>query len=145
MGLNIQMTVDCRDPHVQADWWAETLGWSVEPTEESFVRDMIAQGHATDADTREYNGKLVWRLGTAICPTEQLGRKPRQRILFQEVPEPKTVKNRVHWDMNLEGGDRDELRAALESRGATFLYEESQGPFHWYTMRDPEGNEFCFG
>jgi hypothetical protein len=145
MGHNIQICVDSHDPHVQADWWAETLGWSVEPSDEAFIRDMVAQGHATEAQTREYRGTLVWREGAAICPTEQVGKKPRQRILFQEVPEPKTVKNRVHWDLNLDGQDKDEVRAALEARGATFLHEGSQGPFAWYTMRDPEGNEFCFG
>lgn len=145
MGHTLQIVVDAKDPHAQADWWAETLGWSVEPTDEAFVRRMVAEGHASASDTTEHHGRLVWRKGAAICPTEQLGLTPRQRVLFQAVPEPKTVKNRVHWDLNLEGGDKDGLRAALESRGATFLYQASEGPFAWYTMADPEGNEFCFG
>lgn len=147
MGMHIQITADSNDPHVLAGWWAETLGWSVEPTDAAFIRRMIDEGHASDADTRVFNGALVWKDGAAICPTGQLGSTPRQRIVFQLVPEPKTVKNRVHWDMNLTeaDADKDALRTALEGRGARFLYQASQGPFTWYTMADPEGNEFCLG
>lgn len=147
MGLNIQIAVDCADPHTLADWWAETLDWSVEPSDPAFIRSMIAQGYATEAETKEHNGSLVWRAGAAICPTEQIGVVPRLRMLFQEVPEPKAGKNRIHWDITLgpEDGDKDTMRASLEARGATFLYEASQGPHSWFTMTDPEGNEFCFG
>ena len=35
------------------------------------------------------------------------------------------------------------VRARLEARGAKFLYDAQQGPYSWYTMADPEGNEFC--
>jgi hypothetical protein len=145
MELHIQMVVDSRDPHTQADWWAETLGWSVEPSDESFIKDMVARGHAAESDTKRHRGVLVWKTGAAICPTDQIGLKPRQRILFQEVPEPKTVKNRVHWDLHVQDAnlDQDEIRAALEARGARFLYSASEGPFSWHTMADPEGNEFC--
>ena len=143
MAYRIQVAVDCRDPHAQADWWAETLGWTVEPTDESFIRSMIAAGYATDADTKIHRGQLVWVDGAAICPPDDVGRKGRQRILFQPVPEPKTVKDRIHLDINLDGDDKDEVRARLESRGAEFLWEAQQGPHSWYTMADPEGNEFC--
>lgn len=145
MTYNIQVTVDCIDPHNQADWWAETLGWTVEPSDEAFIRSMIGQGYATEADTMMHNNHLVWKDGAAICPTDQAGMKPRQRILFQPVPESKTVKNRIHLDINLDGDDKDALRAGLEQRGATFLYQANQGPHVWYTMKDPEGNEFCIG
>ena len=67
---------------------------------------------------------------------------PRQRMVFQRVPEPKTVKNRMHLDLH-PGTDKDELREQLVARGASFLYPGNQGPFTWYTMADPEGNEFC--
>lgn len=145
MSHNIQITVDCTDPHTQADWWAETLEWTVEPSDEAFIRSMIGQGYATEADTMIHGGHLVWKDGAAICPTEQVGMKPRQRILFQPVPEPKTVKDRIHLDINLAGEDKDALRSTLEQRGATFLYQANQGPHVWYTLSDPEGNEFCIG
>ncbi|WP_426996814.1 VOC family protein [Pseudarthrobacter sp. N5] len=144
MALNIQIAVDCKDPHMLADWWAETLDWAVEPQDEGFIRSMIDQGFATAAETHQHNGKLVWRDGAAIRPPEEIrAKKPRRRLLFQTAPEGKTVKNRVHWDVKLDGRDKDEVREALEARGATFLWTASQGPHSWHTMADPEGNEFC--
>ncbi|WP_346927223.1 VOC family protein [uncultured Arthrobacter sp.] len=144
MTLNIQIAVDCRNPHELADWWAETLEWAVEPQDETFIRSMIAQGFATEAETKLHRGKLVWGAGAAIRPPEELdARPPARRILFQSVPEEKTIKNRIHWDVNLAGADKDQARAALEARGATFLWTASQGPHSWHTMADPEGNEFC--
>ena len=144
MGLNIQIAIDCKHPHDLADWWAETLDWSVEPQDEGFIRSMISQGFATEDQTMTHNGKLVWRDGAAIRPTEELdANAPERRLLFQTVPEEKTLKNRVHWDVRLDGRDKDEVRAELEARGATFLWTASQGPHEWHTMADPEGNEFC--
>jgi hypothetical protein len=144
MTLNIQMTVDCFKPHELADWWAETLAWAVEPQDEAFIRSMIEQGYATQAETQLHRGKLVWRDGAAIRPPDELEAKsPGRRVLFQTASEEKTGKNRVHWDVKLDGRDKDEVRAALEARGATFLWTARQGPHEWHTMADPEGNEFC--
>jgi hypothetical protein len=144
MGLNIQIVIDCRDPHHLADWWAESLEWAVEPQDEGFIRSMIEQGFATENQTTVHNGKLVWREGCAIRPPEELEAKaPARRLLFQTAHEGKTVKNRVHWDVDLAGRDKDEVRRELEARGATFLWSASQGPHSWHTMADPEGNEFC--
>jgi hypothetical protein len=144
MGLNIQIAVDCKNPHDLADWWAETLDWAVEPQDEAFIRSMIEKGYATEAETITHHGKLVWKDGAAIRPKEELDAKaPARRLLFQTVPEQKTLKNRVHWDVRLDGRDKDEVRAELEARGATFLWTASQGPHEWHTMADPEGNEFC--
>ena len=144
MTLNIQIAVDCINTHELADWWAETLEWAVEPQDEGFIRSMIEQGFAAEAETRSHRGKLVWRAGAAIRPPEELDAEaPARRVLFQTTPEQKTVKNRVHWDVRLAGADKDEVRAALEARGATFLWTARQGPHEWHTMADPEGNEFC--
>ncbi|WP_459385541.1 VOC family protein [Arthrobacter humicola] len=144
MTLKIQIVVDCKNPHELADWWAETLEWAVEPQDEAFIHSMIEQGFATEAETTTHRGKLVWREGAAIRPPEELDAKaPAHRVLFQIVPEEKTVKNRVHWDVRLAGRDKDAVRAALEARGATFLWSANQGPHSWHTMADPEGNEFC--
>jgi predicted enzyme related to lactoylglutathione lyase len=64
-------------------------------------------------------------------------------VLFQRVPEPKTVKNRVHLDVRV-GRDRvDEEVARLTARGATVLHHGQQGPYSWVTIADPEGNELC--
>lgn len=142
MPHTIQITVDCHDPHTLADWWAETLQWEVEPQDEAFIRSMINQGHATDADTMMHNGSLVWSTGAAIRPPEVVAGQPR--LLFQQVPEDKTAKNRMHVDIRPEeGSDVETLRNQLIERGATVLWEGQQGPHTWVTMADPEGNEFC--
>jgi hypothetical protein len=73
---------------------------------------------------------------------------------FQRVPEEKTVKNRVHLDLNVGGGreaglgenrrrvDAEVVR--LEAEGATVIKPggEERGEY-WVVMQDPEGNEFC--
>ncbi|MEI7547604.1 MAG: VOC family protein [Actinomycetota bacterium] len=143
MAHRFQLVIDAHDPHVLAEWWAETMEWHVEPQDEAFIRSMIEQGHATEADTRVYRGVLVWRTGAAIHPPVA-DTPDRPRWLFQEVPEAKAVKNRVHVDLRTDPGtDLDALRAALIARGATVLHEGRQGPHTWVTMADPEGNEFC--
>ncbi|WP_324643011.1 VOC family protein [Pseudarthrobacter sp. LT1] len=144
MGLNIQIVVDSARPHELADWWAETLQWAVEPQDAGFIRSMIEQGYATENQSMTHRGNLVWKDGAAIRPPEEIGSPdPERRILFQTAPEGKTVKNRVHWDVRLDGRDKDEVRRELEARGASFLWSARQGPHSWHTMADPEGNEFC--
>jgi hypothetical protein len=143
MGFRFQLVIDCDDPHVLAEWWAATMGWQVEPQDEAFIRSMIEQGHATEADTRVYGGALVWREGAAIHPIADAA-PDRPRWLFQEVPEPKLVKNRLHIDIRPgPDADVDAIRASLVARGATVLHEGRQGPHTWVTMADPAGNEFC--
>jgi Glyoxalase-like domain len=145
MIYDFQIAIDCQHPHELADWWAETLGWQVEPQDENFIKEMIAQGHASDAETIIHNGALVWREGAAIRhPDDLAGGGTRPRVLFQAVPEHKTVKNRLHLDLRPEAADRDARIAELTARGATVLHTGAQGPHHtWVTMTDPEGNEFC--
>ena len=144
MGLNIQIVIDSARPHELADWWAETLQWAVEPQDAGFIRSMVDQGFATEDQTMTHRGTLVWKDGAAIRPPEEIEAKaPARRMLFQSVPEGKTVKNRVHWDVRLDGRDKDEVRRELEARGASFLWSARQGPQSWHTMADPEGNEFC--
>ena len=141
MAYEFQVTVDSGDPHGLADWWAETLGWQVEPQDEAFIRRMISAGHAADSDTKLHNGALVWKEGAAIRHPEGTERAPR--VLFQLVPEAKTVKNRVHLDVRIGAVDVDRTVADLTARGAKFLHTGQQGPHSWVTLADPEGNEFC--
>lgn len=142
MDQRIQMVLDCGNPHAQAAWWAQTLDWVVEPSDAQFIRTMIAEGYASASDAIEFDGELVWKSGAGICPADQLGKTPRQRMLLQAVPEPKTVKNRMHLDVHT-GRDLETVRDELLARGAVFLHAGAQGPHAWFTMADPEGNEFC--
>jgi hypothetical protein len=63
---------------------------------------------------------------------------PWEYWVFQAVPEPKAVKNRVHWDVDLDGDDPADLIRA----GATVVREPG-GDIFWWVLADPEGNEFC--
>jgi len=144
MGYSVQIVVDCARPHVLAEWWAETLGWVVEAQDADFIRSMIAQGYASDDDTTTHRGALVWKDGAAIRPDITPEGKGGPRILFQRVPEPKTVKNRVHLDLRTDPAKTVESEVArLVEAGAKRLHEGRQGPHSWTTMADPEGNEFC--
>lgn len=153
MAYEFQLVIDSQRPHEIADWWAETLGWAVEPQDDAFIKRMIAEGHATEDDTIIHDGELRWREGVALRHPDELGRAggaqeqhgggTRPRVLFQFVPEPKSVKNRLHLDLRIGGGDTGALVAELVARGATVLHTGAQGPHTWTTMADPEGNEFC--
>jgi predicted enzyme related to lactoylglutathione lyase len=64
---------------------------------------------------------------------------PGSRISFHRVPEGKTVKNRMHFDLITTDFDAEVGR--LTGLGATKLNEINAGR-HWATLADPEGNEF---
>ncbi|MEU4554423.1 VOC family protein [Micromonospora violae] len=64
---------------------------------------------------------------------------PWERWLFDGVREPKTVKNRLHWDVELT----DPEPMALIAAGATLLREPLDDAHWWWVLADPEGNEFC--
>src|SRR3712207_4315949 len=139
MALDFQVAIDCSSPHELADWWAEALGWTVEPQDEAFIRRMVESGAAAETDTTRHRGALVWRVGAAICSPEP----NRPRVLFQQVPEPKAGKNRLHLDVRVPPERREAEVARLVGLGATELWRGSQGPHEWVTLADPEGNEFC--
>lgn len=144
MAYEFQLVVDSQRPHELADWWAETLGWAVEPQDEAFIKRMIAEGYASVDDTVIHSGELRWRDGVALRhPDELAGGGTRPRVLFQLVPEPKVVKDRLHLDLRVGDDDAGAVVAKLAARGATVLYTGTQGPHTWTTMADPEGNEFC--
>jgi hypothetical protein len=63
-------------------------------------------------------------------------------ILFARVPESKTVKNRLHIDVNPIDRDQEEEVERLERLGANRI-DIGQGNVSWVVMADPEGNEFC--
>ena len=65
MAYDFQVVIDCADPHTLADWWADLLGWTVEPSDEAFIRKMIEEGYAKEEETTRHNGVLVWPRATA--------------------------------------------------------------------------------
>ncbi|AEW98858.1 VOC family protein [Streptantibioticus cattleyicolor] len=143
----LQLTVDCAEPERLAAFWATALGYHVEPPPAPF------------ATWRAYwldQGAPEEELGVGDCSDSVVdpdGAGPR--IWFQQAPEAKAVKNRLHLDLGVSGGrgvpfaTRKERVLAevarLESAGATrscLADAEDSGSFS-VLMRDPEGNEFC--
>ena len=104
-----ELVVDAVDPQAIAGWWAERTSGKV--------------------DGRE-GASFVWVEGAAGFPF--------MFWVFHSVPEPKTAKNRVHWDVKLVDTTIDGLIAA----GATLLRPKDDD-IGWWVMADPEGNEFC--
>ena len=70
-------------------------------------------------------------------PADVVGETEQQGISVCPVPEPKTVKNRVHLDIYARTVDE------LVARGATVQVPAAESGFAWTVMLDPEGNEFC--
>jgi hypothetical protein len=64
-------------------------------------------------------------------------------MFFQRVPEAKSTKNRVHFDLNVGTGDLEPAVAQLVTLGATRVHVGDSGDRWWVVLADPEGNEFC--
>ncbi|GAA4575882.1 VOC family protein [Planotetraspora kaengkrachanensis] len=75
---------------------------------------------------------------------EALVKTPGVSLLFIQVPEGKTIKNRLHLDLQPQDRTRDEEVERLLTLGATMFgdhrREDGTG---WATLADIEGNEFC--
>jgi hypothetical protein len=67
----------------------------------------------------------------------------RVRLDFALVPEGKQVKNRLHLDLKVQADAKEEAIANALRLGASVALDIYDGDL-WRTMRDPEGNEFCF-
>ena len=134
----IQVTFDAADPHALADFWAQALGYEIEDNS-AFVDELVASGQLPAQGRITRNGRSEFAdVAVAYDPS---GQGPR--LFFQQVPEPKTAKNRVHLDVPVPSERKLERVAELEKLGAKQLWiTDDRGPVT-YTMADPEGNEFC--
>jgi predicted enzyme related to lactoylglutathione lyase len=99
-------TADAESSQALAGWWAEVLG-----------------GRSVD------DGRGFWWV-------EDIPGFPFDSMDIVPVPEPKTVKNRIHWDVT--SGDLP----GLVDRGAVVLAEPTEAT-PWHVCADPQGNEFC--
>lgn len=148
MALHWKLVVDCTDANAIADFWAQALGYRVEDPSELIEHLLSAQQLPEAAVVEHGGGKRFAGLAAVRDPDDLFdafsGVGHGRRILFQQVPEPKTGKNRLHIDLHDDGGDLDALVSRLEQLGATRSRFEDQGPAgRWWVMQDPEGNEFC--
>ncbi|MEV6161150.1 VOC family protein [Streptomyces sp. NPDC052052] len=147
MTLHWKLVIDAADPHAQAAFWAEALGYLVEDNS-ALVERVLGLGAAPEAATVLVDGRRAWRDLIAVRhpddPYDQeTGTGLGRRLLFQRVPEAKTVKNRIHLDVH-PGPDRREAEVTrLEGLGATVVRKVEEPGGTWVVLTDPEGNEFC--
>ncbi|MGY1453419.1 VOC family protein [Streptomyces sp. SS8] len=145
--LGWKLVIDCADPHRQADFWAAALGYLVEDNS-TLIERLLGLGVVGEDILVEHHGRRAWRdLAAARHPGDPAdpdsGTGLGRRLLFQRVPEPKTVKNRLHIDVHSGPGRRDETVARLEGLGASAIRQVREPGGEWTVMADPEGNEFC--
>jgi hypothetical protein len=138
MARLVQVTVDAKDPHGLARWWADLLGYEVEDGHD-FVQSLLADGVITDADVVWVDGRLAFSSAAAASDPE--GRGPR--LHFQRESEEKAVKNRVHLDVPVDPDQLDREVERLRGLGAELVTLKAQNDQRWANMLDPEGNEFC--
>jgi predicted enzyme related to lactoylglutathione lyase len=114
MAVRIEIGIDSEEPERLAPFWADALGYA--------IGDMDSAGTYLDLVPPDPGSPVVY---------------------LQRVPEPKTVKNRLHLDLMTADPESTisrltELGAALAGKPMT----GSEGGW-WQVMTDPEGNEFC--
>ncbi|MGV9771591.1 VOC family protein [Streptosporangium sp. NPDC003464] len=113
----VQIAMNAQDDSVVGRFWAEALGWGVS-SEGPGVTNLEPVG-------------FTYPDPVAVC------------IDVLRVPEPKTVKNRVHVDLaTTSAAHQADLVARLQDLGATPA-DVGQGDVPWTVLADPEGNEFC--
>ena len=142
MALEVQVTFDCADPAALAAFWAAALGYQLASPPSPFATwDEALDAWGVPPEARNSRSAIV----------DPDGKGPR--VFFQQVPEGKVAKNRVHLDLRaapgLEGEARmdalEELCARLVAAGGTRLQriEGNSMDAGIIVMADPEGNEFC--
>ncbi|WMX46963.1 VOC family protein [Streptomyces roseicoloratus] len=105
-------TVDARDPYALAQWWCELAEFTPH------------EGVSPGSD------ECYVITGTG------------HTVLFNLVPDEKTVKNRVHFCLRPDGRSQDEEVDRAIALGASVV-TDFRGSYGWVVMADPEGNEFC--
>ncbi|MGW2817786.1 VOC family protein [Streptomyces sp. NPDC001415] len=147
MTLHWKLVVDAADPHAQADFWASALGYEVE--DNSLLINRLRSAGAIGPDvTLEHGGRIAFRDLVAVRHPDdsydpESGTGLGRRILFQRVPEPKTVKNRLHIDVHSAPGTREAEVSRLTGLGADVQRQVREAGGEFTVMSDPEGNEFC--
>ena len=110
-----ELVIDCRDHDRLGRFWGEVLGYT--ETERS-------------DGPEHYYVELSGPAGTG------------PRLLLLRTPDEKTVKNRLHIDVNATDRDQDAEVERILALGATRA-DIGQGEQTWVVLADPEGNEFC--
>ena len=111
------ITFDCADPYALAVFWGQVTGYQEDPENGNQAGDP--------------EGLLV-------------GPDGQPNLLFVTVPEPRTIKNRVHLDLEPDDRTRDQEVERLLGIGATLVADHRRPDGRgWVVLADPEGNELC--
>jgi hypothetical protein len=102
-----EVVVDSARPDVVCGWWSQVFGVEMQRNAEH-----------------------------GYCWIEPVPYAPFETVVFNPVPEPKTVPNRIHWDVSVTDVQ------PLVDNGAAVLRRPG-GDIDWFVLADPEGNEFC--
>ena len=115
-----ELAIDCADPRSLARFWCAVLDYEVQDEDDGVVT-----------------------IGPPMVPEGENRRGPVPPALtFAHVPERKSVKNRLHLDLNPADTGQDEEVRRLLGLGARHA-DVGQGDESWVVLADPEGNEFC--
>ncbi|MFD8890566.1 VOC family protein [Streptomyces sp. NPDC059566] len=111
------ITFDALDPYRIAEFWSAVTGFPIHP------------------DDVEGDDEVLLEPGQPGVPG----------LLFIRVPDAKSVKNRVHLDIQPPTGTRDETVERLIGLGAKLVDDrrDANGVAGWVVLADPEGNELC--
>jgi predicted enzyme related to lactoylglutathione lyase len=110
------VTVDCAEPYELARFWSVVTGWAV------------------SAEDAPGDDEVLLEPATAGMA----------ELLFIRVPEGKTVKNRLHFDLVPLNRTRDAEVERLLAAGAVLVSDQRRPNGRgWVVLADPEGNEFC--
>lgn len=111
------ITFDAVDPYKTAEFWSSVTGYPIHP------------------DDVDGDDEVLLEPGQPGVPG----------LLFIRVPDAKSVKNRVHLDIQPASGTRDETVERLVALGAEVIDDRRapDGVMGWVVLADPEGNELC--
>lgn len=124
MGRLHDVVIDCRHPASLARFWAAAMeDYAVAPYDEAELKRLRDRGITNPED----DPTVVVEAGPGMTP----------RFMFMRVPEPKSVKNRLHIDLHTDDIPTEVDR--LTSLGARVLARHETHVM----LADPEGNEFC--
>ena len=107
------ITVDCADPWQLAQFWTQVTGRPV------------------GEDDKQGDPEIGITLDSGVT------------LLFIAVPEPKTVKNRLHLCLTPDVPREEEVDRLLKLGATLHSDHRREDGSGWAVLQDPEGNEFC--
>ena len=109
-----EIAIDCKNPMLVAKFWCEVLGYEVREE----AAGLVTIGRRGDGSNE-----------AVIC--------------FAQVPEEKSIKNRMHLDLRPQGSSQQDEVDRVLALGAQYTDVGQRDDEDWVVLYDPEGNEFC--